>query len=252
MTNSMDPDQTALIGAVCSGSTLFASILNSSVMLGNYLQQMTSADDIFRCTFSWRFKGLIICYWCDWCILGYHLLQFYTIDLFGFWLLTIFSIDYSQTLDNFFFRQPVQYNTINTSTGSYSSSHDSDTTAVLSRYKYYTKLAPHSDSTFVSFYCCASCLAEVQQINGFKLGNFSCFCCHLLTFSKLYLLQKNFPEHYQSVKQFGSRSGFGFILFANIISNDKSCLWQGKFKHWLPPTAVKKSVIHINTGLQLD
>ena len=36
-------------GAVCSGSTLFASILNSSVMLGNYLQQATSADDIFRC-----------------------------------------------------------------------------------------------------------------------------------------------------------------------------------------------------------
>ena len=43
----MDPDQTAPIGAVCSGSTLFASILNSSVMLGNYLQQTTSADDIF-------------------------------------------------------------------------------------------------------------------------------------------------------------------------------------------------------------
>ena len=51
MANSVDPDQTAPIGAVCSGSTLFASILNSSVMLGNYLQQMTSADDIFRCVF---------------------------------------------------------------------------------------------------------------------------------------------------------------------------------------------------------
>ena len=51
MTNSVDPDQTAPIGAVCSGSTLFASILNSSVMLGNYLQQTTSADDIFRCIF---------------------------------------------------------------------------------------------------------------------------------------------------------------------------------------------------------
>ena len=34
------------IGAVCSGSTLFASIRNLSVMLGNYLQQMTSADAI--------------------------------------------------------------------------------------------------------------------------------------------------------------------------------------------------------------
>ena len=53
----MDPDQTAPIGAVCSGSMLFASILNSSVMLGNYLQQTTSADDIFRCIFSSRFKG---------------------------------------------------------------------------------------------------------------------------------------------------------------------------------------------------
>ena len=51
MVNSVDPDQTAPIGAVCSGSTLFASKLNSSVMLGNYLQQATSADDIFRCTF---------------------------------------------------------------------------------------------------------------------------------------------------------------------------------------------------------
>ena len=50
MVNSVDPDQTAPIGAVCSGSTLFASILNS-VMLGNYLQQTTSADDIFRCIF---------------------------------------------------------------------------------------------------------------------------------------------------------------------------------------------------------
>ena len=47
----MDPDQTAPIGAVCSGSMLFASILNSSVMLGNYLQQTTSVDDIFRCIF---------------------------------------------------------------------------------------------------------------------------------------------------------------------------------------------------------
>ena len=51
MGNSADPDQTAPIGAVCSGSTLFASILNSSVMFGNYLQQTTSADNIFRCIF---------------------------------------------------------------------------------------------------------------------------------------------------------------------------------------------------------
>ena len=51
MANKVDPDQTASIGAVCSGSMLFASILNSSVMQGNYLQQTTSADDIFRCIF---------------------------------------------------------------------------------------------------------------------------------------------------------------------------------------------------------
>ena len=47
MANNVSPDQTAT-GAVCSGSTLFASILYLSVMLGNYLQQTISADDIFR------------------------------------------------------------------------------------------------------------------------------------------------------------------------------------------------------------
>ena len=51
MANSVDPVQTAPIGAGCSGSTLFASILNLSVMLGNYLQQTTSADYIFRCIY---------------------------------------------------------------------------------------------------------------------------------------------------------------------------------------------------------
>ena len=57
MANSVDPYQTTPIGAVCSVSKLFASILNSSVVLGNYLQQTSSEDDIFRCIFSWRFKG---------------------------------------------------------------------------------------------------------------------------------------------------------------------------------------------------
>ena len=42
MTNSVDQDQTARC----------LLILNSSVMLGNYLQQTTSADDIFRCIFG--------------------------------------------------------------------------------------------------------------------------------------------------------------------------------------------------------
>ena len=57
MANSVDPDQTAPIGAVCSGTTLLASILNLSVMLGNSLQQTTSADDISDAFFSWRLKG---------------------------------------------------------------------------------------------------------------------------------------------------------------------------------------------------
>ena len=43
MVNSVDPDQTA--------STLFASILNLSVMIGNYLQQMTSEDNKFSDAF---------------------------------------------------------------------------------------------------------------------------------------------------------------------------------------------------------
>ena len=53
MANSVDPDQTAPIGAVCSGSMLFASILHSLVMLGNYLQQTTFSDNFF----SWQFKS---------------------------------------------------------------------------------------------------------------------------------------------------------------------------------------------------
>ena len=47
MANSVDPDQTAPIGAICSGSTLFASILYLSVMIGNYLQQTTFSDAFF-------------------------------------------------------------------------------------------------------------------------------------------------------------------------------------------------------------
>ena len=38
MANGVDPDQTA-------------PIFNMSVMLGSYLQQTTSTDDIFRCIF---------------------------------------------------------------------------------------------------------------------------------------------------------------------------------------------------------
>ena len=54
MASSVDPEQTAPIGAVCFGSTLFASIINWSVMLGNYMQQTTFSDAF---SFSWHFKG---------------------------------------------------------------------------------------------------------------------------------------------------------------------------------------------------
>ena len=47
MANSVDTDQNAPKGAVCSGSTLFASILNSSVMLGNCFQRTTFLDGFF-------------------------------------------------------------------------------------------------------------------------------------------------------------------------------------------------------------
>ena len=58
----MDQDQTVPIEAVCSGSTLFAFILNSSVMLGNYWQQTNSADDIFRCIFFLALKLRVTCF----------------------------------------------------------------------------------------------------------------------------------------------------------------------------------------------
>ena len=54
MANSVDPDRTAPIRAVCSGSTLFAYIFN--LVLGHYLQQTTSANDIFRCMFFLALK----------------------------------------------------------------------------------------------------------------------------------------------------------------------------------------------------
>ena len=59
MANSVDPDQTALIGAVCSGSRLYAYILNSSVMKGNFLQQTTFSDTIFG---ALRVRGCVCAY----------------------------------------------------------------------------------------------------------------------------------------------------------------------------------------------
>ena len=51
MAHSVDPDQTAPIGAVCSGSTLFASILNSPVIF----RQLFAADDFSRRHFQMHF-----------------------------------------------------------------------------------------------------------------------------------------------------------------------------------------------------
>ena len=50
MANSVDPDQTAPIGAVCSGSTLFASILK---FVSNVRQLF--ADDFSRRHFQMHF-----------------------------------------------------------------------------------------------------------------------------------------------------------------------------------------------------
>ena len=44
MANSVDPDQTAPIGAVCSGSTLFASVHR----FASYVGQLFAADDFSR------------------------------------------------------------------------------------------------------------------------------------------------------------------------------------------------------------
>ena len=51
MAKSVDPDQTAPIGAVCSGSTLFASILK---FVSN-VRQLFAADDFSRRHFQVHF-----------------------------------------------------------------------------------------------------------------------------------------------------------------------------------------------------
>ena len=50
MANSVDPDQTAPIGAIFSGSMLFASILNSS-----NVRQLFAADHFSRRHFQMHF-----------------------------------------------------------------------------------------------------------------------------------------------------------------------------------------------------
>ena len=52
MTNSVYPDQTAPIGAVCSGSTLFVSII---LKLVSNVRRLFAADDFSRRHFSGAF-----------------------------------------------------------------------------------------------------------------------------------------------------------------------------------------------------
>ena len=51
MANRVNPDQTAPIGAVCSGSTLFACILKFASNVG----QLFAADDFCRRHFQMQF-----------------------------------------------------------------------------------------------------------------------------------------------------------------------------------------------------
>ena len=53
MANSVDPDQTAPIDAVCSGSTLFASILNNAIL--SNARQLFAADNFSRQHFQMQF-----------------------------------------------------------------------------------------------------------------------------------------------------------------------------------------------------
>ena len=72
MANSVDP-------------VLFSSILNSSLILGNYLQQTTSADYIFRCIF---FLGALL--------LRVELIKFMLGKCFVIFCLQIFSTFFFQ------------------------------------------------------------------------------------------------------------------------------------------------------------
>ena len=49
MANSVDPDQTAPIGAVCFGSTLFVCMLKFASKVRQLFAVTTSAAGIFRC-----------------------------------------------------------------------------------------------------------------------------------------------------------------------------------------------------------
>ena len=61
-----------------------------------------------------------------------------------------------------------------------------------------------------------------QLLTLSMLGNFSSFCCRLLTFFKINSFKEFVQEHYHRDKQFGSRSGSK--LFAIVISRQQNLL----------------------------
>ena len=55
------------------------------------------------------------------------------------------------------------------------------------------------------------------------MGNFSCFCCRLLTFFKINFFKKYFQEHFHSVKLVGSRSGtdiLSVLIWVQTVGKD--------------------------------
>ena len=60
MTNSMDPDRTAPVGAVLSGSTLFGSMLK---FVSN-VRQLFAADDFRRCIVKETYDIVYILIFC--------------------------------------------------------------------------------------------------------------------------------------------------------------------------------------------
>ena len=63
-TNSVDPDQTAPIGAVWSGSTLFASLLALVNNVRKSMQQKTDRQQFSALRFNSMVLGNVSCFWC--------------------------------------------------------------------------------------------------------------------------------------------------------------------------------------------
>ena len=53
---------------------------------------------------------------------------------------------------------------------------------------------------------------RLSPLNSSHAGNFLCFCCQLVIFSKLTFSKNSLKEHFQSVKRFRPKSGLIFVL----------------------------------------